>query len=163
MCVSLFQYYDDPMRRRYYGRAGEYRTPDYGFEYRVLSNAWLQDFTVYNLIYEMARRVIGAVVYDNRLFRWDADPDETRECINNCDVELAHKILKRNDKVFSALIHSLPLPKEDGVHNWMKETIFNGWHTVAPHPDVCEIDTHGSYLSLMTVRQIEQLYPPKEA
>lgn len=37
------------LRRKFYGRAGEYRLPKYGLEYRTLSNFWLRSYTLWSL------------------------------------------------------------------------------------------------------------------
>lgn len=48
----------DPMqvlRRQQYGRAGEYRLPDHGFEYRTLSNFWLRSHELVGLVTGLCR------------------------------------------------------------------------------------------------------------
>lgn len=47
------------VRRESYGRAGEYRLPDYGVEYRTLSNVWLRAFPLAQLVYALGRAVIS--------------------------------------------------------------------------------------------------------
>lgn len=137
--VAMFQYYDTPRRRMYYGRAGEYRLTTYGFEYRVLSNAWLCHGVAYNLVYEIARRVNGMVLKSLR-FDWDASEDEVRECINRCDAKLANAILERNDRLFSVLLRSLPNMNGSNplsptwVRN-LKKLIKEGIHTRLKNPD----------------------------
>lgn len=42
-------------RRRFYGRAGEYRTPPYGAEYRTLSNFWLREYRLAHLFQGLAK------------------------------------------------------------------------------------------------------------
>jgi hypothetical protein len=43
MVTALMGDKEDPRRRRIYGRAGEYRLPPYGVEYRVFSNVIMRD------------------------------------------------------------------------------------------------------------------------
>lgn len=43
------------VRREVYGRAGEYRTPSHGVEYRTLSNFWLRDPIITSLVLGLAR------------------------------------------------------------------------------------------------------------
>lgn len=48
----------DPLaaeRRKLYGRAGEYRLPKHGLEYRTLSNFWLKDYKLMSLMFGMAK------------------------------------------------------------------------------------------------------------
>lgn len=53
--VGMFASYDSPVRRRFYGLAGEYRLPTHGLEYRVLSNAWLSHPAITMWVYDMVR------------------------------------------------------------------------------------------------------------
>jgi phiEco32-like amidoligase-type 2 protein len=103
-CVSLFANFDNPVRREWYGLAGEYRTPPHGLEYRVLSNAWLAHPMILNFTYELARRAFD---YGwNDVDGWEATETETIDSINGHNVELAHKILERNRPVFEGLLRS---------------------------------------------------------
>lgn len=67
ICGNTFVLIDrDPMqaeRRKVYGRAGEYRKPDYGIEYRTLSNCWLRSYQLYALAMGLAR--LGVIVAYN--------------------------------------------------------------------------------------------------
>lgn len=60
-CVLLDQ---DPLnreRRTVYGRAGEYRVPPHGVEYRTLSNFWLRAAPLLGLILGLSRYVVGTI------------------------------------------------------------------------------------------------------
>lgn len=102
-CVSLFASIDTPKRRAMYGLAGEYRTPVHGLEYRALSNAWLSHPVAANLVFDLGR---SALVFGQKhlLKFWDATEQETIECINECNVTLARKILERNKKLLTQII-----------------------------------------------------------
>ena len=93
-CVSLFEHFDNPIRRQYYGLAGEYRLPEHGLEYRTLSDAWLFHPMLAKEILRFARQVVLNVL--NKTYKWDASNDEVIECILRSDVELARRILRRN-------------------------------------------------------------------
>jgi hypothetical protein len=48
----------DPLnieRRKVYGRAGEFRTPRHGFEYRTLSAFWLQSYPLMSFVFGLSR------------------------------------------------------------------------------------------------------------
>lgn len=49
------------IRREHYGRAGEYRIPNYGLEYRTLSNFWLRNFTLLDFVFSLSKIAIGVV------------------------------------------------------------------------------------------------------
>ena len=115
-CVSMFEGYDNPMRRRYYGLPGEYRINTYppiaygykptnGFEYRVLSNAWLFHPAMTNLVWDIARKalVVGYLDYTEM---WDATEEETIQTLIENDVTKAREILKRNEAMFKELIRA---------------------------------------------------------
>ncbi len=94
-CVSLFAKYDNPIRRQFYGMAGEYRTPKHGLEYRALSNAWICHPMISHLVIDLARKCL---VFGEKGFLkyWESSEEETINCVQNCDVDLAHKIMERN-------------------------------------------------------------------
>lgn len=43
-------------RREVYGRAGEYRLPPHGLEYRTLSNFWLRHYVTVSMVFALARQ-----------------------------------------------------------------------------------------------------------
>lgn len=147
--VGAAQSFDNPVRRRYYGKAGEYRKPVYlsksvgekeiktqGTEYRTLSNFHLSSPYVFNMVYE-----IGRLVYQlswSRAFElWASDEFETRTAVNECDVKMARDILKRNKEMFKWLLrHKGTLNKEtiDLIYN----TGINGIESVIKDPEDIE-------------------------
>lgn len=54
-CVLIDQDAGQVERRKYYGRAGEYRLPKHGLEYRTLSNFWLRSFNLASFCMGMSR------------------------------------------------------------------------------------------------------------
>lgn len=100
-CVSLFENFDNPIRRRYYGLAGEHRLPPHGLEYRPLSDAWLFNPKVASMVLDLARKIVVWTV--NGKNTWQATEEEVIECMLRSDVGLARKILKRNAHLFQAI------------------------------------------------------------
>jgi hypothetical protein len=101
MCgVSLAAQWDDPRRRQFYGRAGEYRLPKHGLEYRVHSNFWLRDPRLYYLIWDLTRWAwrLGWLGLGEH---WQASEDEVRLAINETQPGIARAILRRNEKMLS--------------------------------------------------------------
>lgn len=60
-------------RRKLYGQAGRYRQPEYGVEYRTLSNFWLASPKLVDLIYDLCDFVINLTNNKNYEKFWDVD------------------------------------------------------------------------------------------
>lgn len=54
-CVMIDRDTNQVERRKVYGRAGEYRLPKHGIEYRTLSNFWIRNSQLMNMVYGFAR------------------------------------------------------------------------------------------------------------
>lgn len=113
-CVSLFAKFDDPRRRTIYGLAGEYRLPNHGLEYRVLSNAWLFHPMIMNLIFDIARKAM-MLGKTGQLNCWETTDEETMSIINRCDVDGARRILTRNKEVMLSIIKAAYHPSSYGA------------------------------------------------
>lgn len=125
-CVSLFENFDNPVRRRYYGLAGEHRLPPHGLEYRALSDAWLFNPKLASTVLDLARKVVVWTV--NNKNQWQASEEEVIECMLRSDVDLARKILARNIRLLpsiglkTSIDLMLPaeksVPMDDIAENW---------------------------------------------
>ena len=103
MSVSVLEGMEDPIRRKYYGLAGEYRTPKHGLEYRVLSSAPLWHPAMSYLHLDFARggcQLAMAGLAD----LWEGSEEETVDIINNLDVDQARKALQRNKRLMVGLL-----------------------------------------------------------
>lgn len=106
--VGAAQSFDSPIRRQYYGLAGEYRTPRYcynffGLEYRVLSNFWMCHPALMMITYEIGRLAMKLATTEYA-DQWLAPKEEVIEAIQTQNVKLAAKILMRNKPVFRWLL-----------------------------------------------------------
>lgn len=175
-CVSLFAKYDDPRRREMYGLAGEYRLPPHGLEYRTLSSAWLSHPLIMNMVFELSRRALS-VGENNLLKYWDSTEEETVQCINNCDVDLAREILARNKEQFLSILESHCGDKElalnlykiymlgidsiletpdDLTKNWGLDGTFAG-HCNGYGMQVCTINQQPKY-ELLANEKVTEIY-----
>jgi hypothetical protein len=100
--VAMFDSIDSPIRRQYYGLAGEYRLPKHGLEYRVLSNAWLMHPALAHWVFDMCR---ASMQFSNELKLWFKGYSEARvrNTINTCDADDARKWIKQNQVLYDAL------------------------------------------------------------
>ena len=101
--VSLLDGLEDERRRQFYGRAGEYRLPAHGIEWRVPSSAVLVHPVVTYLCFDFAR-----MAYSNGIIlkaqNWKTSETEVREIVNSCDVKAARKVLVRNRIMLQKLL-----------------------------------------------------------
>lgn len=93
-CVSLFENFDNPIRRQYYGLPGEFRLPPHGLEYRVLSDAWLFDPKVAAAVLSLARKVVASAMTNT--LTWKSNTEEVIDTIIKSDATQAREILARN-------------------------------------------------------------------
>lgn len=101
--VSLAAQWDDRRRRQFYGRAGEYRLPKHGLEYRVHSNFWLRDPRLHYLLWDLTRWALR-VGWNGLGPLWHAEEEEVRFAINETNVPLAREILRRNTDMLSGFL-----------------------------------------------------------
>lgn len=100
-CVALAAGYDNPIRRQYYGLAGEFRLPPHGLEYRSLSNFWLQHPIIFNLVTDLARHALN--LGRARLERVVKMPrKQVVQAINFSDVRLARELVRANAEFYTA-------------------------------------------------------------
>lgn len=89
-------------RRENYGRAGEYRLPPHGLEYRTTSNFWLRDFTLMHFTFGLAQIAyeIAFQSFNGNKQLWDdlaarVKIEKVVKAIDTNDAELALKNFKR--------------------------------------------------------------------
>ena len=86
-------------RRKVYGRAGEYRTPEHGLEYRTPSNFWLHCKPLLSLAFGLARLAVTLMADDNReayfkAFTEAVNVANIQKAINENNYNLAMKNFK---------------------------------------------------------------------
>ncbi len=118
-------------RRKNYGKAGEYRLPKYGIEYRTLSNFWLRGSPLFSLMFGLARQSVNLVAdsgfghnYEKRLLKL-VDMEDIIEAINENDFNLAY----RNFKKIEDFIVEYTSTSSYGFNPLNKETMA-GFHTL---------------------------------
>lgn len=140
-CILIDRDEGNIERRKAYGRAGEYRKPPHGLEYRVLSNFWLKDYKLMSFVFGLMRLGIGFANSKEavtKLFKAVKEED-IRNAINNNDFGLA----KANFEKIKPLIiegahpqHSLnniriPLFEKfietGGVKRWFRKNPLKHW------------------------------------
>jgi hypothetical protein len=126
--VGIFEGIDHPGRRKNYGRAGEYRKTPYGFEYRVLSNAWLYNPTMGFLVMDLIRLGVWMVAAGVEGV-WDSTEMEVQEAINTTNPNLSRGIVLRNEETLREMLARVLGYTENAVLKTMN-IIYNS-HKVA--------------------------------
>lgn len=83
-----------PMRRRLYGKCGDFRPTPYGIEWRTLGNYALRSPALVRLVLDLATYAMGFIDRGEHeaALEW-TDPDEVQKAVNTCDKKLAKQIL----------------------------------------------------------------------
>lgn len=96
-CVLIDKDPNAKNRRRLYGKAGEYRTPAHGLEYRTLSNFWLKSYPLMSFVMGMARLAVLMVASDKDNGEYEkkildkVNLAKIKRAINNNDYHLAYE------------------------------------------------------------------------
>ena len=148
-CVMIDRDPNNKERRQVYGKAGEHRKKDYGFEYRTLSNFWLRSYQLMSFVMGLSRMAVLLVeqsVENNDYAKaiFDAvDMDDVVKAINENDFDLAYDNFKKIEPIILSItnndfyVGSFPLhPKtikyfhyfvSKGIDYWFKENPLIHW------------------------------------
>lgn len=101
--ICLFRGMEDKRRRIFYGRAGEYRDPSHGIEYRTTSSAALAHPVLLHLAFDISRA--AAYIGMNEMEGlWKADEEDIVGCINEYDVAKAETIVRTNEGLLNSIL-----------------------------------------------------------
>lgn len=103
--VLWYQELENPIRRQFYGRAGEYRRPHHGLEYRTPGNGWLRHPALFHLTYGYARTALRFA--RSGLGKYlDFNPEQVREVVDSYDVKSAREIVRKNKAVIKSIFRN---------------------------------------------------------
>lgn len=151
-CVLIDRHEGNKERRRCYGRAGEFRTPKHGIEYRTLSNFWLKSYPLMSLVFGLGRMAMDIInsstTKDNfvKEIMKAVDIKDVRNAINNNDFDLALKNFSKIKPILERIMTSQhPLHagnmkqflyfvgkvKKSGLEYWFKGDRVSYWSGIA--------------------------------
>lgn len=152
-CVLIDRNEGNIKRRKTYGRAGEYRTPKHGIEYRTLSSFWLKSYQLMSFVMGLSKQAVTIKAHgmQDKFFNV-VDMDDIQKAINENDFDLAmsnfNKILpvlmevtptitgyrQSHDGEFtlnkdniSYFLHFVDKVKVFGLEYWFKESPMDHW------------------------------------
>jgi hypothetical protein len=145
-CVLLDRDEGNIERRKVYGRAGEYRTPAHGIEYRTLSNFWLRHPVLMSLVMSLARTAVQMVVestetndYVTKMMSL-VDMADIEKAINTNDYDLAYANFRKIEKFLMSIvdgsgwfaldtnnIKAFHYFVERGLDHWFTDSPLNYW------------------------------------
>lgn len=92
---------EDKDRRKLYGNAGCFRPKPYGFEYRTLSNFWIDDLDKIEWVFQNIQLAID--MFENDVNISEDDQKNIVKCINSQNSDLANQLVQQ---------FNIPLKKE---------------------------------------------------
>jgi len=145
-CVIIDRNEGNKERRKVYGKAGEYRTPSYGIEYRTLSNFWLKSYPLMSFVMSLSRLSVNILAHSKPGCDYEAELlslvkiEDVRKAINKNDLKLAIKNFKKIKKFLeniSSNSENFPLTTKrieafeffakKGIDYWFKEDPMEHW------------------------------------
>lgn len=106
--TSLLQGMEDPRRRAFYGRAGEYRLPVHGLEYRVPSSTVMSHPILTHMVLDVARWATHLVWLGfEDLWEMPHGDAQAQHILNDYNIEEAHAILKLNEDILDTMLYKL--------------------------------------------------------
>ncbi len=156
-CVLIDKGTGPAKRRKYYGRAGEYRMPEHGIEYRTLSNFWLHSYQLTSFVTGMGRAAVNIVAssirnganYDKILSEF-VSKAKVQKAINNNDFNLAWNNYQKIKNYYLELVagNMGNLPINTSNHSLFEHFItkpIEYWFPADPLTHWCEMpEGHGS-------------------
>ena len=137
-------------RRKLYGRAGEFRLPAHGLEYRTLSNFWLTAYPLMSFAFGMTRLAVQLMSSPNYETYYAAFTDKVKTknvhaAINNNDFDLAMENFKAIEELIMEVTpsgssrypihranlkqfyHFIDKVKTEGLVYWFKQDPMEHW------------------------------------
>lgn len=115
LSVSMMGELDDVRRRQFYGRAGEYRLPKYGLEYRTLSGSVLKHPVLCHLALDIFRIGLG-IGLAGVTNLWGVDQNKIQAIVDERDYEAARVLLNSNKDVFDTILNkAYPINKNNAA------------------------------------------------
>lgn len=118
-CVLLDRDPGAAERRENYGRAGEFRLPPHGIEYRTPDNFWLKSYTLMSFVFGMANLATSVLVHTV------AGANYENELVKIVNIRRVRKAIEKNDI-------SLAIQNINDLRPWLAKVLPETGFPVAP-------------------------------
>jgi hypothetical protein len=121
-CVLMDRDKGNIERRKFYGKAGEYRLPEHGLEYRTLSNFWLSNYNLMSLVFGLVRLSYELIVDGTngglyyKAFTEAVDMKDIKKAINTNDFDLALSNFKKIENLIKEVSQCAATGRTDRHH-----------------------------------------------
>lgn len=151
-CVLIDRDAGNIERRKVYGKAGEFRLPAHGLEYRTLSNFWLMSYPLMSLAFGLTRLAVQLMSDTKHAEYYEAftskvKGENIKKAINNNDAKLALKnftaieplIMQTSGNHDRYAIHKdnieefhyfVTVVNKKGLEYWFKQDPMTHWTTL---------------------------------
>jgi len=115
-------------RRKVYGKAGDYRLPTHGFEYRTLSNFWLNDHILQSLMMGLCRTACEMKMsgWDEHIFKATEELD-IETIINKNDINGAIEVFNIMEQFYNLLPNYDHFPLNQSTTNPFRYLFMHGF------------------------------------
>ncbi len=152
-CVLVDRDKGNIERRRSYGKAGEYRLPAHGLEYRVLSNFWLTSYPLMSMAFGLTRFAVQIMSCKHteelyKAFTSKVKAGDIKRAINYNDFDLAMENFKAIEGLIIDTVashsdrysihrdsikdfyHFVDMINQVGLHYWFPQDPIEHWTSI---------------------------------
>lgn len=145
-CVLIDRDEGNKIRRQVYGKAGEYRKPAHGLEYRTLSNFWLKSYPLFSFVMGLTRTSMSILCCSQNKIGTNLEKkllklvriNDIRKAINENNFELAQRNFEKirpfieqyctfNDPLHANNLAHFDYFVSKGIAHWFKEDPIQHW------------------------------------
>lgn len=153
----------DPLqveRRKHYGRAGEFRLPNHGLEYRTLSNFWLRDYALASFVFGMSRYAVMILHSSHKKLHTTSDfkqhsVDLSRELIESVDVDKVRTAIDTNDAELAMETFKILKKFIVKYHRWMSDKVSVKDMPLSP----MNMAAFGRFITDVETRGLDTIFP----
>ena len=154
-------------RRKTYGRAGEYRLPTYGLEYRTLDNFWLRSYQLTSLVFGLSKLACNVYTHscNDSDYRYSASLPVTmswnpmKDLLNEVNLKKVEEAINTNNYDLAKELWSNHMAKFIREHVPQQSTYNDGRQDFILPLDASNIDDFQYFCDEIHKKGIERWFP----